>query len=290
MTGTGGTSRPDEASGHVSAGDGASSGGHAVLSDGTWLAGSASRDQIAGQSSRPGRSGGPRRQAGSRRRWLAAFCVLALAGIAAGVAWVLLGSRLLAVRSVVVTGTRLVPQSEVLAVAGIRLGTPLIRVNPAQVAARVETIRQVQNAQVTRSWPDRVVIAVRERTPALAVTVPGGGFDLVDPDGVIVQWTARQPSGLPLYLATASVSSLRGDPDVGAAAAVLRELPARLRASVASVTAPSPDQVTLRLTSGTTVLWGGTDHAQAKAEELGLLLPTHASYYDVSAQGTAVTN
>ena len=290
MTGTGGTSRPDEASGHVSAGDGASSGGHAVLSDGTWLAGSASRDQIAGHSSRPGRSGGPRRQAGSRRRWLAAFCVLALAGIAAGVAWVLLGSRLLAVRSVVVTGTRLVPQSEVLAVAGIRLGTPLIRVNPAQVAARVETIRQVQNAQVTRSWPDRVVIAVRERTPALAVTVPGGGFDLVDPDGVIVQWTARQPSGLPLYLATASVSSLHGDPDVGAAAAVLRELPARLRASVASVTAPSPDQVTLRLTSGTTVLWGGTDHAQAKAEELGLLLPTHASYYDVSAQGTAVTN
>ena len=158
--------------------------------------------------------------AGSRRRRRVAFSALALAGIAAGVAWALLGSRLLAVRSVVVTGTRLVPQSQVLAVAGIRLGTPL----------------------------------------------------------------------MPLYLVTAAVSSLRGDPDVGAAAAVLGELPAPLRASVASVAAPSPDQVTLQLASGVTVLWGGTDHAQAKAEELGLLMPTHASYYDVSAPGSAVTN
>ena len=286
MNGPGGTSRPGEASGPASAGDGAASAGHAVLSDATWPAGNAPRDQAAG----PGRSGRPRRPGRSRRRWRVALCVLALAGIVAGAVWALLGSRLLAVRSVVVTGTRLVPQSEVLAVAGIRLGTPLIRVNPAQVAARVETIRQVQSAQVTRSWPDRVVIAVLERTPALAVTAPGGGFDLVDPGGVIVQWAARRPPGFALYLATAPVSSLRGDPDVGAAAAVLGELPARLRASVASVTAPSPDQVTLRLASGVTVLWGGTGHAQAKAEELGLLLPTHASYYDVSAQGSAVTN
>jgi cell division protein FtsQ len=236
------------------------------------------------------RRGRSRRPTRSRRRWHAALFALALAGIVAGAAWALLGSRLLAVRSVVVTGTRLVPQSEVLAAAGIRPGTPLIRVNTAQVAARVETIRQVQSAQVTRSWPDRVVIAVRERTPALAVTAPGGGFDLVDPDGVIVQWAARRPPGLPLYLMTAAVPSLRGDPGVGAAAAVLGELPAQLRASVASVTVPGPDQVTLRLASGVTVLWGGTDHAQAKAEELGLLMPTHASYYDVSAQGTAVTN
>jgi cell division protein FtsQ len=208
----------------------------------------------------------------------------------AGAAWVLLGSRLLAVRSVVVTGTRLVPQSEVLARAGIVPGTALIRVNTAEVAARVETIQQVQSVQVTRSWPDRVIIAVRERTPALAVPVPGGGFDLVDPDGVIVRWAARRPPGLAVYLTTAVISSLRGDPDVGAAAVVVGELPAWLRASVISVTAPSLDQVTLRLTHGVTVLWGGTGNARPKAEELGALMPTHASYYDVSAPGSAVTN
>jgi cell division protein FtsQ len=278
MSDPGGRYSGGEASGYSSVGDSADSAGHAVLSDRTPSAGSVPRAKTA------------RPRVRSRRRWRAALCVVALAAIVAGAAWVLLGSRLLAVRSVVVTGTRLVPQSEVLAVAGIEPGTPLIRVNTAQVAARVATIRQVQSARVTRSWPDRVIIAVRERTPALAVPAPSGGFDLVDPDGVIVQWAARRPSGLPVYLTTALISSLRGDPDVGAAAAVLGELPARLRASVISVTAPSPDQVTLRLTHGVTVLWGGTGNARQKAQELGVLMPTHASYYDVSAPGTAVTN
>ena len=278
MSGPGGRYSGGEASGSSSVGDSAVSAGHTVLGDRTRPGASVPRDKTA------------RRGVRSRLRWRAAFFALALAAIVAGAAWALLGSRLLAVRSVVVTGTRLVPQSEVLAVAGIKLGTPLIRVNTAQVADRVETIQQVQSAQVTRSWPDRVVIAVRERTPALAVPAPGGGFDLVDPDGVIVRWAARRPPGLPLYLTAAAVSSLRGDPDVAAAAAVLGELPARLRASVISVTAPSPDQVTLQLDHGVTVLWGGTDRAREKAEELGLLMPTHASYYDVSAPGTAVTN
>jgi cell division protein FtsQ len=278
MSDPGGRNSGGEASGSSSVGDSAVSAGHAVLSDLTESAGSVPGDNAA------------RPRVRSRRRRRVALGVLALAAIVAGAAWVLLGSRLLAVRSVVVTGTRLVPQSEVLAAAGIKQGTPLIRVNTAQVAARVETIRQVQSARVTRSWPDRMVIAVRERTPALAVPAPGGGFDLVDPDGVIVQWAARRPAGFPVYITAAVISSLRGDPDVWAAATVLGDLPARLRASVILVTAPSPEQVTLRLTHGVTVLWGGTGDARQKAEELGVLMPTHASYYDVSAPGSAVTN
>jgi len=216
--------------------------------------------------------------------------VLAVAGLVGGAAWALLGSRLLAVRSVTVTGTHLVTKAEVLQVAGVRLGTPLIRVNTAQIAARVVTITQVQSVQVTKSWPDRVLIAVRERTPALAATAPGGGFDLVDPDGVTVLWAAHRPSRLPLYLTTQATASLRGDPDVAAAAAVVAELPASLRRSVASITAPSPDQVTLELSNGITILWGSADDATAKAEELALLMRTHARYYDVSAPGTVMTN
>jgi cell division protein FtsQ len=218
--------------------------------------------------------------------WRVAFYGLALAGLAGFAAWALFGSQLLAVRSVVVTGTHLVPASEVLAIAGVEPGTPLIRLNTGQVAARVDTIRQVRDAQVTRSWPDRVVIAVRERTPALAVPAPGGGFDLVDATGVIVLWAATKPGALPLYPATVPVTLLRGDPDLGAAAAVLGELPAPLRNSVESLTAPSPDQVTLQLAGGITVVWGGTGGTSAKSEELGVLMRTHSHYYDVSAQGT----
>jgi cell division protein FtsQ len=212
-----------------------------------------------------------------------------MTGIIAFAVWALYGSRLLVVRSVVVTGTHMVPRSAVLAASGVEPGTPLIRVNAGQVAARVDAIRQVRSAQVTRSWPDRVVIVVRERTPALAVAAPGRGFDLVDADGVIVRWAASPPAGLPLYPATVPVASLRGDPDLGAAAAVLGDLPARLRHSVESVTVPSPDQVTLQLSGGITVVWGGTDRTTAKAQELTVLMRTHSHYYDVSAEGILVT-
>jgi len=231
-----------------------------------------------------------------RRPWRAAWFALATAGVIGAAIWLLFGSRLLVVRSVIVTGTHLVPRSEVLTAAGIAPGTPLIRVNTAEVAARIDTIRQVRSVLVSRSWPNRVVIVVRERTAALALTAPvkgdgevGGGYDLVDSGGVVVQWDASRPADLPLYPTAAPVTSLRGDPDLAAAADVLGELPAWLRHSVASVTAPDPDQVTLRLADGVTVLWGGTDRAGAKAVELTVLMQAHLHYYDVSAQGSVLT-
>ena len=105
----------------------------------------------------------------------------------------------------------------------------------------------------------------------------------------MLQWVARRPADLPLYPTAAPVGALRGDPDLAAAAAVLGELPARLRRSVTSVTAPDPDQVTLRLADGITVLWGGTDRAGVKARELAVLMRTHMRYYDVSAPGSVAT-
>ena len=240
-----------------------------------------SRNEAAGESPTSGVKAVHR-----RRAWRVAFFALAGAGVIAIAAWVLFRSPLLVVRSVVVSGTRLVPRSEVLAVSGVEMGTPLIRVNTAQAVARIDTIRQIRSAQVTRSWPSRVVIVVRERTPELALTAPGGGYDLVDADGVVVRWAASRPADLPLYPTTAPVGTLRGDPDLAAATAVLGELPATMRHSVASVTAPGPDQVTLRLAGGITVLWGGTGRAGAKARELTVLMRAHMHFYDVSGQGS----
>ena len=127
------------------------------------------------------------------RRRLAALAALTVIAMAGAAAWALLGSGLFAVRAFVVTGTHLVPDSEVLAVAGVRPGTPLIQVNTAQVAARVLTIRQVAGVQVATSWPDRVIIVVRERTAALAVALPGGGFDLIDGGGVVLRQAQARP-------------------------------------------------------------------------------------------------
>jgi cell division protein FtsQ len=215
-----------------------------------------------------------------------AFVALAVAGIAAAAGWVLFGSPLLVVRSVTVSGTHLVPRSEVLAASGVVPGTPLIRVNTAQAAARIERISQVSSAQVTRSWPNRLVIVVRERTPVLVLPAYGGGYELADADGVPLMRVARRPADLPLYPTVAPEGALRGDPDLAAAVAVLSQLPAQVRRSVVSVTAPNPDQVTLRLAGGITVLWGDTGRAGAKARALAILMRGHLHYYDVSAPGS----
>ena len=307
MTDPSGPSREANASRYEAAGGSPTSGvnavydAHRVSADsafppGESMAGESVPDEgeDAGPAAVPGSAKRPRsrsrgRSARQRRSWRLTFFALALAGVVALAVWALFGSRLLVVRSVVITGTKLVPRSEVLAAAGVEPGMPLIEVNAAQVASRIDAIRQVRSAQVTRSWPDRLVIVVTERTPAVAVTAPGGGWDMVDADGVIVRWATSHPASLPVYTATVPVTSLRGDPDLSAAAAVLAGLPAQLKGSVKSVTAPSPDQVTFQLSGGITVVWGGADRTAAKAQELTALERTGSHYYDVSAAGVLVT-
>jgi cell division protein FtsQ len=240
---------------------------------------------------RPGKPG-----AGlARTPWRAAFFALAAVAIVAGVAWALLESRFFVVRSVQVTGTHLVTGAEVRSAAAIPPGLPLIRVNGATVAHRVEQIRQVQSAQVSRDWPDGITIAVTERTPALAVRT-GDGYQLIDRFGVAVESASRRPASLPAFQVAAAPGSvpesgpaLRGSPAVYAAAVVLHELPRYLARSVVSVQAPSSSEVTLKLARGITVVWGGTDRPAEKARELALLMRTNARTYNVSAPGTAVT-
>ncbi len=236
-------------------------------------------------------SGGPGNATAQARRggpWKAAFFALAAAAIVAAAIWGLLGSSLLVVRSVAVRGSHVVPRAEVLRAAHIAPGTPLARVNTAMVAHRVEAITQVQSAQVSRDWPDTLVITIRARTPALAVP-SDGGFALVDKYGVIVRQVARRPHGMVLLASAPWAATLRGSPAVNAAVTVLQQLPARIRRLVRSVAAPSADAVTLRLRGGVTVLWGGTGRPAEKAAELGILMRTKASSYDLSDPVTAVT-
>jgi cell division protein FtsQ len=243
-----------------------------------------------------GRQVSPRRR---RSRWRAAFFGLAGLAIITGAAWALLGDRVFVVRSISVSGTHLVTPADVIATAGVPLGTPLLRVDAGAVTRRVESIRQVASATVSEGWPDHLTIAVTERVPVLAVRMAAAGYDQIDPTGVVVSMTAARPAALPLLATTLTGSALRGSPAVAAAASVLAELEPSLRRQVAVVSASvlvtgagngaGSQQVSLRLRDGVTVVWGGTDDAAAKNREVAVLLLGHVRYVDVSAPGTAVT-
>ncbi len=224
----------------------------------------------------------------ARRRdpWRAGFYGLLAIAVAAAVGWALFGPSLLVVRHVLVTGNRLVTAEQVRAAAAIVPGTPLAEVNTGAVAHRVEQLDPVASAQVSRSWPDTIVISIRQRIPALAVACTGG-YELIDGAGVTVRTAARKPASMPLLIAPPAV--LRGNPAVRAAVLVLGELPGWLRRLVSSVSAPTADTVTLLLTDRLTIRWGAPGQAVRKAAELRALLGQHARYYEVSDPSTAVT-
>ena len=245
------------------------------------------------RTARPGTPGRTGRAGRARVSWRAVFFALVAVAIVATLGWALLGSRLMVVRSVQVTGTGpQVSRTRVLRAAQIPPGLPLIRVNTAAVTARVERIRQVQSATVTRYWPSTVTIAVRLRTPVFAVA-SAGGYALVDAYGVDVRWSATRPPALPLLTAggpgTPVAGSMPGSGVVRAAARVLAELPPPVAHRVQMVLAASPSAVSVRLTDGVVVVWGSPQRGGQKATELLLLMRTHARYYDISAPGTAVT-
>jgi cell division protein FtsQ len=223
-----------------------------------------------------GRSGAP---------WRAAFLVVLALVIVAGAAWALLGSSLLVVRHVQVSGNRGVPAAEVSAASGIVPGTPLAKLNSAAAQRGIERIPRVLSALVSRSWPDTVVIAVRERTARLAVAA-GTGYELVDVHGVVVRRSAARPAAMPLLMSPPA--QLRNSPAVAAAAGVLASLPAAVRVRVVAVTDGAVG-VTLQLRGRVTVRWGNARRSAAKATELQALLRTGARYVDVSSPQVAVT-
>jgi cell division septal protein FtsQ len=235
----------------------------------------------------PGGPAAPRRR-GRRDPWKAAFFGVAAVALAGGVAWALLGSSLLVVRSVQVTGASHIPRRQVLAAAGIKLGTPLIRIDTSVLARRVERITQVQVATVRRSWPDAVVIWIKRRTAVLAV--PGdGGYALMDPYGVILGISKSPPRGLVVLRSAGQPAALRGSKAVLAAGTVVRGLPRWLRSKVTAVQAAGPADVTLYLRGGVTLVWGTASRGAEKAREVAVLLRTGATFYDVSDPTTAVT-
>lgn len=215
-----------------------------------------------------------------RRRWRLVCAVLLVAAVLAAAAWVLLGSRLLVVRHVEVSGTHLVPRDRLVHVARIRLGLPMVRLDTGAVRDRIQRIREVESAEVDRVWPGTVRIEVRERVPLVAVERAGRYYQL-DRFAMVVVDSAQRPA-LPLLTAASPGPE---DPATLAALQVLQELPESMVRRLVSLEAPSPQAVTLRLGGGglgeddagpLTVVWGAPGRAAEKLRLVEALRRTSA--------------
>ncbi|XRQ02828.1 cell division protein FtsQ/DivIB [Actinomadura welshii] len=215
---------------------------------------------------------GEQERRGRPVRWKVVFVTLLVVGALAAVTWVLLGSRLLVVRHVEVTGTELADRERVVAAAGISLGRPMARLATGEIGERVERLREVEAAEIERHWPGTVRIVVRERVP-VAFFERGGRYHRIDRHGVVVADGESRPPGLPT-LAVASPGP--SDRATLAALAVLSDLPERVTENVREVAATGPEAVTLQMAGGQTVVWGAAERAEEKIRLLDALWRTAA--------------
>ncbi|MEO5652030.1 MAG: FtsQ-type POTRA domain-containing protein [Marmoricola sp.] len=222
-----------------------------------------------------------RRYAGRFRTVLLLVLVL---GLLAGSVWLVFFSSFVTAQSVRVEGNTGTGTLRVERAADVPLGTPLARVDLDSVAARVESIPSVQDAKVSRQWPDTVRISVTERTP-VAVVDQGAGLRSMDAAGVLFGGYASRPPGLPLVRTSAETSS----DALVEAGKVVGALPAGIAAKVDVIEVGSVDRISLLLTSSRRVVWGSAEGSREKAEVLGVLLKRPGQVIDVSVPGRPTT-
>ncbi len=201
------------------------------------------------------------REARQRRRtWL--LRGLGVLAVVALLGWVVTGSPLLSVRTVVVTGNQSVPTDAITGAAAIATGTPLARVDTAAASRRLATVPGIARGDVTVQLPDKVTIRVTERAVAFVVAVEGGGFAWIDPTGLAFGQSPERPAGVPLAVVTnPNDQALMAD-----VATVAGALPARLTEQVAQITAQTRDSIALETTAGTAIQWGSVASASLKGQ------------------------
>ncbi len=208
------------------------------------------------------------------RRWVALLVVLTVVGVG----YLVMFTSLLGVRSVDVIGVREISADAVREAAAIEHGTPMVRLDADEAAARVATLPRVFEVVVERSWPSTVEIIVTERAP-VAVLMVGDEVHLVDGTGLDYAVAKTRPPDLPLLAMTGVRPQ---DPATVAAVTVLDAIPRQLRGQVTQVSAATRGDVRLTLADGRVVKWGNAKNNPRKAAVLAPLLTRPGKVYDVA--------
>jgi cell division protein FtsQ len=211
-----------------------------------------------------------REQGHRRMRWVVAGVAVL---VVLCVVLLVLHTPLLALRNATVRGAQHTGDQTVLSAAGLLADPPLIDVDPAATAAKIEKLPWVAHAVVVRHWPDSVTITVTERVPLGSVPMPGGGAAVVDASGRVLAWETSAPPGLVLV---APVSPGRPGtilaPGARPALEVAAALPPSLAARVLHVIADAHGVVTLDLGRRVTAALGTADGIGAKLTALASVL------------------
>lgn len=229
-----------------------------------------------------------RRSRHRRAAWITAGAVVV---VLVGSVTISVFSPLLSLQTVRVEGTSRVDRAAVQKSLDQQVGKPLALIDFAAVKTDLSNFPLIESYVTETMPPHTLVVRITEREPIASVKV-GKTYELVDPAGVIIQTSTKQPANYPIV-------DLKGQALDGkvfrSTAEVLLSLPAQLRTTVKTVSASTADDVTFTLTTGEQVVWGSADESARKAQLLAGLIkdhkarnPTQSVVYDVSAPDNGI--
>lgn len=194
----------------------------------------------------------------------------------------------LALQTIAVEGATRVPADQIMAALQPQINKPLPLVDMGAVRKAVEAQPLVKSYSTVALPPHTLLIKIVERSPIGYLSVDGN-LIMVDPAGVVLEQSTEKTPGIPILTVEGGSAQSKG---FAAAVDVINSLPGALAGQLEEVIANTTDDVTLVLTGGARVFWGGPENAAMKNRVLSQLLAVNpvgsVSEYDVSSPKTAV--
>lgn len=206
-----------------------------------------------------------------RLRLLVALIVVMILG---SISWRIYNSPLFELREIRVVGNRMVKKGNILERAAIEPGMSLIKVSAREVKERVEAEPWIREIKVVKEYPDRLKLVVSERKPLVTLRT-GSGIFIVDKDGYIWKNEGKikklpEVRDFPaLRIETGEKLEAR---ELKNALLCLNSMDESIYSLVASLSAPSVENLTLQLSNGVAVSYGEASETVKKNYVLGLIL------------------
>ena len=193
-----------------------------------------------------------------RKRWLIALS--AVLGLAAFVAIGVL-TPVMSLQKITVVGAERLDAAAISEGLASQMGTPLALIDESRVKNTLSEFSLIQEYSIEVIPPNELIVRVVERRPVLSIK-RGERFDLVDPAGVVIETTDARVPGFPIGDAlVVDVNS----PAFKAAAQSLAYMQPDLASQVDVASATTDQDVSFRLASGVTVIWGSAEQSLRKS-------------------------